>query len=98
LWLGGCCLHRGRGVLDESIGDKDGNVCVLGALAAHRGLPIDIDAEDHDKLGETFDIAHQLAAEVMYMNDEYFDTDSPETRWVKMRKWASCQLVEVSTL
>lgn len=79
----------------DSLGDKDRNVCVLGALAMHRGLPVDIDAEDHAKLGETFNIAHQLAAEAMYMNDEYYDRNyTPETRWIKMREWAVSQLKE----
>ncbi len=80
----------------DGIGDKDGNVCVLGALAVHRGLPVlEIDAEDHDKLGDTFGIAHQLAQEVMYMNDDYFDgrNYTPEVRWQKMRDWAESQLV-----
>lgn len=81
----------------DSIGDKDGNVCVLGALAMHRGLPTDLDAEDHSKLGETFNIAHQLAQEVMYMNDEYFDRGhTPEQRWTEMRAWALSKIRQTS--
>lgn len=79
----------------DSLGSRDGNVCVLGALAKHRNLPVlEIDAGDCHKLGDTFDIAHQLAAESMFMNDEYFDTSSPETRWLKMREWAVKQLTK----
>lgn len=82
-----------QGVIYYSLGDDRGNICVLGALAQYRNLPVfKFDAEDHDKLGEVFNIAHQLAQEVMYINDEYFDTDNPETRWVKMRGWCVSQL------
>jgi len=78
----------------DSLGDADGNVCVLGALAKHRGLPVlEFDAEDHDKLAETFNVAPQLAQEVMWMNDEYFDRGfTPEARWKNMREWAEKQL------
>lgn len=77
---------------------EEGAVCALGALARHKGLPVsDDDTYDHDALGEKFDIARQLAAEVMFENDEarswmYVDgKERPETpgeRWARVRKWA----------
>lgn len=76
----------------SSLGDSNGNVCVLGALANYRGMSVLVDAEDHNNLGNIFNITTQLAMEVMYMNDEYYDYVTPEGRWVKMRAWAVSQL------
>lgn len=78
---------------------EEGDVCALGCLAKRRGVTTlePDDVTDHDKLGATFDIAHQLAAEVMYENDEGFHSyphreETPEERWARMRKWAAEQI------
>lgn len=73
--------------------EKDGAVCALGALGRHRGVDVGtLDTEDYDALGVTFNIAYQLAQEVMYENDERYGTD--ENRWQRMRDWAELQLRE----
>jgi hypothetical protein len=55
------------------------NVCAIGAVGVKRGVDMSWhdpeQAEDdpalvNDKLAADFDIAHQLAAEVQYVNDE----------------------------
>lgn len=54
--------------------DESGCVCALGALGKKRSVAIDsVDTHDYDALGSIFDIAHQLAQEVMWENDEAFD-------------------------
>lgn len=54
-----------------------GDVCALGALGRARGVDIStLDEDDHEALAATFDIAECLAAEVMFMNDEYPSTDT----------------------
>lgn len=54
--------------------EKDGEVCAIGALGKVRGISMtELDPEDTQEVANAFDIAHQLAAEVVYMNDEYFD-------------------------
>lgn len=54
--------------------DNSGCVCALGALGKKRSVDLDtIDTHDYDTLGSVFDIAHQLAQEVMWENDECFD-------------------------
>lgn len=72
--------------------EVDGEVCALGALGRARGIDIsDLDSLDYERLGETFGIAHQLAQEVMFENDEPWDT-TPEERWRRMRGWAASWL------
>jgi hypothetical protein len=46
---------------------------------------------DWDKLSTTFDIAPQLAREVMYNNDEF--GRSGELRWEHVRRWAARQII-----
>ncbi len=74
-------------LIAESL-EHDGQVCALGCLGRHRGIDMrGIDTEDHDKLGDTFGIARQLAAEVMYQNDES-PAHTDEERWERVRRWA----------
>lgn len=85
-----------EGALQTAEGD-----CALGCLA--RALGVDLasvdggsvdtdewDTEQWDKLGALFDIAPQLAQEVMFMNDETSST--PEERWRSVRRWAARQI------
>ncbi len=78
---------------------EEGAVCALGCLGKHRGIAIgSVDTEDWDKLGELFNIAPQLAQEVMYVNDEDFRArHSPEERWQVVRTWAARQIVLVAS-
>lgn len=74
--------------------DSEGSVCALGCLGKARGVDVgSVDTEDWDRLGELFDIAPQLAQEVMYVNDEDFrGRHSPEERWRVVRAWAARQI------
>lgn len=68
-------------------------VCALGALGKARGIDLTkLDPEDDEdtrKAARMFDIADQLALEVVYMNDEgSWGSETPEERWVRMRNWA----------
>ncbi len=66
-------------------------VCTLGAVMLFRGLEEEevetIDPEDPEQVAKVLDIAHQLAQEVVYMNDEWV-SERPSERWRRMRKWA----------
>lgn len=69
---------------------EDGCVCALGALGQKRGVNLDaLDTYDYDELGKTFNIAHQLAQEVMYENDEGHWKETDEERWARVRRWAA---------
>ena len=77
--------------------ESDGNVCAFGALG--RAMEIDIsniDPDDTEMVGGLFDIARQLAAEVVHMNDEWGRHDeSPAERWVRMLTWVDEQIIKV---
>jgi len=80
----------------------EGDVCALGALGKVRGIDMaKIDPEDPPQVAAAFDIAEQLAQEIVYMNDEYYDFEyignmrvdiTPEKRWQKMRDWVAKQI------
>jgi hypothetical protein len=78
-------------LVEGELETAEGSVCALGCLGRARGLRIgSVDTEDWDRLGELFDIAPQLAQEVMYVNDEDFrGRHSPEERWRVVRDWAA---------
>jgi hypothetical protein len=68
----------------------DGDVCLLGAAGKAKSLPgIEaVDPEDHDLLGEMFDVAPCLIQEIEYQNDEgSYRPETPEQRFERMRKW-----------
>lgn len=78
---------------------REGAVCALGCLGKARGVDIgSVDTEDWDALGELFDIAPQLAQEVMFINDDG-GARADANRWKLVRDWASRQIrVEPSEL
>lgn len=54
---------------------REGEVCAIGAVALSRGVSTDdIDPEDHEAVAARFGIAHAMACEIMYENDEYGET------------------------
>lgn len=63
----------------------DGKFCALGVLGAKRGIRMDdlgdADRCDIKKIAQRFDIAPAMAAEIMYMNDEYV---ADEWAWVEV--------------
>lgn len=58
-----------------SFATADGEFCALGALGAKRGTKMDDLGDEHycdtETVGQRFGIAPAMAAEIMYMNDEY---------------------------
>lgn len=81
---------------------EQGEVCALGALGVARGMDLArIDPEDPEQVAVAFNIAPQLAQEIAYLNDDYFNflyKDNrrvimiPEERWTGMRKWVAAQI------
>lgn len=68
-----------------SFATADGEFCALGVLGAHRGVDMsdlgDEDDCDPDQVGQRFNIASAMAAEIMYLNDEYL---VETTKWIKV--------------
>jgi hypothetical protein len=82
-------------ITDELV-DADGDVCALGCLGKARGLDMkDVDVEDGNEVGELFDIAPQLAREIVYRNDE-IHYSSPADRHQKIRQWVANRILPVS--
>ena len=72
---------------------RDGEVCAVGALWLRRVIAlVKVDAEDRVIVACVFDIALPLARDVVYMNDEYYDSATPEERWTKIRAWAESKI------
>ncbi len=76
--------------------EKDGEVCALGALGKARQLNMqDVDPEEPDQVAAMFNIASQLAQEIVYHNDEggMYD-ETTQHRWQRMRAWVAAQIQE----
>ena len=80
-------------LIRDDLQNEDGEVCAIGALGLKRGINLQkLDPEDPDQVAAAFDIAEQLSREVVYMNDEYCDRETPEERWKGMRAWVAKQI------
>lgn len=83
-------------------------VCAIGSVGLRRGVDMsNLDPDNYDQVANAFGIAHQLAQEVVWLNDEAgigtYDENSrkwmpetPEARWQRVRGWATKNLKEVS--
>lgn len=72
--------------------EADGQFCALGVVGQARGLNLaTIDTYDVESLGPKFNIAEQLAREIMWVNDDHVS----EHKWVPveifgpLRRWDS---------
>ena len=82
-------------LIAEELIEEDGSVCAMGSLGKVRGIDMSkLDPEDYDGVANTFGIAHCLAQEVAYMNDEWTYGETPEARYLRMRKWVQSQIKE----
>ena len=53
--------------------EQHGQVCAIGAVGLKRGIDMSaLDPSDYEGVASAFGIAHQLAQEVVYVNDEQF--------------------------
>lgn len=75
-------------LIADEIKNETGEVCAFGALDPQAQS---YDAED---LATHFGIARALAAEIVYMNDEWapWSLEAPEMRWTRMRAWVNSQI------
>lgn len=89
---------------------ETGAYCTLGVIGAKRGaeMPVIEDPDDYGDddgmiardAGHALNIARQLAAEIMFLNDEcgpfLVEGETPEGRWLRMRTWVAMQIKEPS--
>jgi len=69
--------------------------CALGAVGRRRAMDMtSIDPDDHESVAVAFDVAHAMACEIMWLNDEGSWRETPEQRWSRIRAWAVAHLKE----
>jgi hypothetical protein len=96
MWRAMQALPAHKLIRDEFENEYDGTVCALGAVGKARGLDMsEIDIEDYEAVATAFGIPHQLAQEIMYMNDDAWWRATPEERFAKMTKWVAEKLKPV---
>jgi hypothetical protein len=79
-------------LIADDLENEDG-VCAIGALGKARGIDMKaLDPEEPEHIAAAFGIAPQLAQETVYMNDEYFDRETPEKRYEFMVAWTRKQI------
>lgn len=72
-------------------------VCAIGSVSRSRGINVaGIDPEDRETVAGKFGISPAMAAEIVFMNDEWRCRDTPEQRYSRMRKWTADQLIKAA--
>lgn len=75
----------------------NGSVCAIGAVGKARGVDMkDLDPENIEGVAHIFGVAEAMAREVVYMNDDWFDRETPERRYIKMREWIESEIKQRS--
>jgi hypothetical protein len=75
------------------------SVCAIGAVGKRRGVDMSkLDPDDYNTVAGTFNIAEQLAQEIVCMNDECGGwRETPEARFTRMRNWVVSQIRDIDT-
>jgi hypothetical protein len=67
-----------------------GEVCALGAVGLARNLDMSgLHPDDPGPVADAFGIAAAMSREIVYMNDEHWDVETPEQRFTRMRAWVA---------
>lgn len=77
----------------------EGSYCALGVVGHARGIDMrSIDPEDSEEVASVFNIARQLAKEIVFINDEAgYWQETPERRWARVRQWVDSKIKEPAT-
>ena len=93
MWRAMQALPEHKLLSDELESEYDGAVCAIGSVGKARGVDMSkIDPEDYEAIAAAFGIPHQLAQEIMYLNDEALWRSTPEERFAKMKNWIESNL------
>ena len=74
---------------------EGGEVCAIGSVGLRRGVDMGaLDPDDRDGIAKVFGIAPALVAEIEFENDDDYGWrgETPEQRFVRVRKWVVTQL------
>lgn len=85
-------------LISEDLVTEEGDACAIGVACQSRGLKIDPLGEyEPEDLGVMLGIARQLAAEIVYENDEGgpwgTSGETPAKRWTRMRRWVARRIM-----
>lgn len=73
---------------------ESGEVCAIGSVCKARGLDVSkVDCYDADEVCSLVGISRAMASEIAFENDERRRDETPEQRWVRMRKWITENLM-----
>ena len=87
----------GKRLIADSL-QAEGEFCTIGVVGAKRGVDMtSLDPDDREAVGEAFGISPAMASEIVFMNDEgSWQAETPEQRWVRMRKWVESNIKQVT--
>ena len=87
-------LIREELVHDTGMPFHRGDVCAIGSVGRARGVDMsDLDPYEHESVAARFGIAHAMACEIMYWNDEgSYRRETPEARFARMREWVASHI------
>lgn len=85
-------------LIAEELIDEQGAMCTIGVVCKARNIDVEgVDVHDPDTVGQLVNISRAMAAEIEYENDELGpQNETPEQRWVRMRKWVSDNLKQAT--
>lgn len=83
-------------LIENELISEQGEMCTIGVICKKREIDVSrIDVGDPERVGKLVNISRSMAAEIEYENDESGPTnETPEQRWVRMRKWVDDNLIE----
>ncbi len=87
-------------LIAEVLVTRDGQCCTMGVICKTRGIDVSkIAYDDQAEVGKALGISESMARSIAFHNDDDFgeETDgdeTPEARWIRMRKWVNEQLKE----
>ena len=85
-------LPEKRPIADDLI--QEGGVCAIGAVGKARGVDMtNLDPENLEAVAGKFGIADALAREIVWENDEVSWRETPEQRFIRMRRWVDRNLL-----
>lgn len=73
---------------------ESGECCTMGAVFKSRGCDVkDIDPDEPDEVAAAIGLSDAMVREIAYLNDDCGrHAETPEQRWIRMRKWVADNL------
>lgn len=82
-------------LISDELVAANGECCALGVFCKAKGICTDgVDVDNPDEVGRLVGISTSMTAEIAFENDERCETETPEERWARMRKWVENSLLQ----